>query len=70
MAHSNNSALKGLRKKNYKFEAILCYTLVQCQFELYRKALTQKMNIQTSNYDIKGPHLPLFSMTEDQKPFP
>lgn len=43
MAHSNNSALKVLRKKNYKFEAILCYTLVQCQLELYRKTLTQKL---------------------------
>lgn len=69
MAHSNNSALKLIRKKNYKFEAILCYTLVQCQLELYRKTLTQK-NEHTNNYDIKGPQLSLFSMTEDQKPFP
>lgn len=65
MAHSNNSALKVLRKKNYKFEAILCYILVQCQLQLYSKTLTQNMNIQTNNYDIKGPQLSLFFMTED-----
>lgn len=69
MAHSNNWALKLIRKKKYKFEAILCYTLAQCQLELYRKTLTQK-NEYTNNYDIKGPQLSLFSMTEDQKPFP